>query len=271
MTGSDAYWVWHSYEAPYQLTALNGAKSLIRAGNEVHFTFHPISGDIVQILPANRAGRGLVNKAGGVQTNRQGRCCIQVEVIAYAKRPWTGDLTPAGRKGLAKLIAYAKELGVPAKWPAGPPPAYPNGSSPRSVAVWNGPGGHFSHSQIPENTHGDPGAIDIRTLFAPIAPTPVPSPAPQEEVMALSTEDKKAIADIVDARLKAARVGWGYRNFDTKDPGDMHQLLVDVHAAVGQLREPSLQPVVTTEQLVDALRQLFGSLAAQQTQTQQPG
>ena len=237
MTGSDPYWVWHSYEAPYQLTALNAAKSLIRAGNEVHFTFHPIDGDIVQILPANRAGRGLVNKPGGVQTNRQGRCCVQVEVIAYAKRPWTLDLTPAGRKGLAKLMAYAAELGVPPRWPAGPPPAYPNGSDPRSVRLWNGPGGHFSHSQIPENTHGDPGAIDIRALFATVTP--------QEDIMA------KLDADDYD---EIARRVWAYRNTDAGDPGDMHQQVRDIHD------RPSGTPA-TQEELQQALRTVLGSLA----------
>lgn len=249
MTGSDPYAVWHSYEAPYQLTALNAAKSLIRAGNEVQFTFHPLSGDIVQILPANRAGRGLVNKAGGVQTNRQGRVCAQIEVIAYARRPWTLDLTPAGRRGLARLVAYLRELGVPDRWPAGPPPAYPNGSDPRSVRVWNGPGGHFSHSQVPENTHGDPGAIDIKQLFA----------APLEDDMALSADDKKWLTDLVHSE------GWAYRNPDVEKTDDAYAILRDIRAGVDALKAQAAAGVITQAQVNEGLRTVLGSLDNQAT------
>lgn len=201
MAGIGLRWVWHTYEAPYQLTALQGAKSLVRAGNEVHFVFHPVSGDIVQVLPANRAGRGLVNKPGGVQTNRQGLVCIQVEVVAFAKRPWTLDLTPAGRQGLAKLVTYGRELGIPDVWPAGPPPAYPSGRSSRSVSDWN-KSGHFGHSQVPENSHGDPGAIDTKVLFSA-------APQPTEEDMPTAEEIGKAIAGQVVATGVEGRVTLG--------------------------------------------------------------
>lgn len=176
MVGGPPRFVWHTYEAPYSLSAERGARALVAAGNEVHFTFHPITGDVVQLLPASVAGRGLKNAAGGVQTNRMGSVCLQVEVIARAARPWTADLTGAGRAGLARLIRFARLHGIPDVWPAGRPPAYPPGDSARSAAVWTTRAGHFGHSQVPENDHGDPGALDVKVLFTTEPPAEDPTP-----------------------------------------------------------------------------------------------
>jgi len=173
MIGGPPRWVWHTYEAdPKGLTAERGARGLIAAGNEVHFTFNPLSGSIVQLLPAGVAGRGLRNTGGGVQTNRMGAVCLQVEVIAYAEHPWTGYLTTAGKAGLAKLVGFARAHGIPDVWPAGPPPAYPPGTGTRSATTWTTKAGHYGHSQVPENTHGDPGAISVKTLFQEETVTP---------------------------------------------------------------------------------------------------
>jgi hypothetical protein len=168
MVGGEPRIVWHTYEAPYAMTAVQGAQSLIRAGNEVHFVFDPVDGDLVQLLPANRAARGLRNAPGGAQTNRFGTACIQVEVIGYAAHPWTADMTVKGQRTLGRLVDFVRSWGVPDEWPAGPPPAYVNGvgnrpADPRSSRIWKH-GGHFGHSQVPENDHGDPGAIDVRMI-----------------------------------------------------------------------------------------------------------
>jgi hypothetical protein len=164
-----ARFTWHTFEAPYQLTAEQGARSLIRAGNEVHFVLHP-RGGLVQLLPATVAGRGLENRPGGVQTNRLGRTHLQVEVIGFADHPFTSDLNAAGRSDLARLVGFARAHGIPDVWPAGPPPRYPGGASPRGVRTWTMRAGHFGHSQVPENNHGDPGALDTRVLFATTPP-----------------------------------------------------------------------------------------------------
>lgn len=172
---------WHTFEAPYQLTAAQGAASLIRARNEAHFVLHPWGG-LVQLLPATRAARTLANPAGGVQTNRLGRVHLQVEVIGWAARPFTAHLTAQGRRDLARLVGFARAHGIPDVWPAGPPPRYPGGSNPRSAKIWTTKAGHFGHSEIPEQDHADPGAIDTRVLFAapPITPPP---PPPLEDTM----------------------------------------------------------------------------------------
>lgn len=179
----------HTYEAGYSLTAVRAAQGLIAAGNEVHLTFNPVYGGVAQILPADRAGRGLVNLPGGVQTNRQGTVNVQIEVIARADRPWTLDLTDAGRASLDKIMSWLRyDLGIPDVWPAGPPPAYSNGANhpenSRSAAVWVSKPGYYGHSQVPENDHGDPGALDIRVLAAagrrtaPTTPSPTAASVP---------------------------------------------------------------------------------------------
>lgn len=174
MLGGPPRWVWHTYECGYNWSAERGARGLVSAGNECHFVFHPRTGAVAQVLPANRAGRGLRNLRGGVQTNRYGSVCLQVEVIGRARRPWTADLTSAGVEGLARLLEFGRSHGIPDVWPAGSPPAFVKRRGywmnvpepPRSVSAWTDEGGHFSHSQVPENTHGDPGAIDVGVMFA---------------------------------------------------------------------------------------------------------
>lgn len=190
MTGGPPRWVWHTFEAdPVRLSAAAGARSLIGSGNEVHFTFNPLTGDIVQILPASVAGRGLVNLPGGVQTNRMGSICLQVEVIAFASHPWTGYLTDRGRAGLARLVAFARAHGIPDVWPAGAPPAFPPGDGNRSASIWTSRAGHYGHSQVPENDHGDPGALDLRVLFPPVTPAgPAPTITPKGSDMLVSID-----------------------------------------------------------------------------------
>jgi hypothetical protein len=170
---------WHTFEASYDLTAEAGARALVKAGNEVHFVLHP-HGGLVQILGANVAGRGLENHPGGVETNRLGLVHLQVEVIGRAASPFTADLSDAGRRDLATLMKFARDHEIPDVWPAGSPPEYPHGSSPRSVATWTREGGHYGHSQVPENNHGDPGAIDVDVLFGASTPLP-PVDNPQED------------------------------------------------------------------------------------------
>ena len=146
MVGGPPRWVWHTFEAPYTLSAMSAARYLLQHGIEVHFTWNPKTGDVVQILPASRAGRGLRNLSGGVQTNRQGQVCLQVEVVGYAAHPFTSALTKAGREGLARLIDFARGHGIPDVFPAGPPPVHPGGHSPRSKTTWLTRAGHFGHS-----------------------------------------------------------------------------------------------------------------------------
>jgi hypothetical protein len=182
MLGSDCYVTWHTFEGPYSLTAADAARRLIAAGNEVTLTFNPVLGGVAQILPANRAARGLVNAPGGVETNRQGKIHVQIEVVAYAARPWTQDLTAAGRADLRRILSWHDVLGIPRTHPAGDQGPGPNGPFSRPLSAWNGPGGYFCHGQVPENWHWDHGTVRMTDIWAgaaaSVAPSPGPAPVP---------------------------------------------------------------------------------------------
>src|SRR5262245_16331740 len=74
-TGNLPRVVWHSTETdPFTTTAATIANNLNRVGFSVHLVWNPVSGAIVQAIPADRYGRGL--KGIGFPTNRMGNPCI---------------------------------------------------------------------------------------------------------------------------------------------------------------------------------------------------
>lgn len=183
MLGGPPRAVWHTTEG----SSIDGALAAYRTHRTwPHLTWDPFKGRIVQHVPANRAGRALENPPGGVQTNRQGSLCVQIEVVAFAATPFTDSRMA----GFSRILDWLDSLGIPRDWPMGQPLAYgpdvrrpglspaayglDNGS--RSGAVWNTRGGHYAHSQVPQNRHGDPGRIDITRWVATGSIAP-PTPA----------------------------------------------------------------------------------------------
>lgn len=188
--------VWHTTENdPASTTASSIANYLNGVGYQVHLVWNPVRGEIVQMIPADRAGRGLEHPAGTPETNRKGSVCIQIEVVGRAAQPFTdGPL-----KRLDEVTAWLRSLGIPDAWPAGRPlpadKAY--GPNPtRSAGAWQ-LGGHFAHSQVPNNHHADPGAIDITRLF-------------QEDDM--TTEQAQQLAAAVADAGNAAKIASDCRN-----------------------------------------------------------
>lgn len=152
--------IWHTTEgANFDVMR----RVLTDKGAEPHVLYDPASDRLGQFLPLNVSGRAVKN-AGSVRNNRVGLVCIQVEVCGYAAHPFTDTWRPG--PNFAALMAAIRAWGIPDVWPAGPPPPYPRGSDPRSMSVWLTRGGHFGHSQIPGNDHGDPGAINTTAIFA---------------------------------------------------------------------------------------------------------
>lgn len=170
MTGNDHYATWHSTENdPHTTRASNIAHYLNQTRNCVQVLWNPVSGEIVVTMPPTVAGRGLENPPGGVETNRNGKINIQIEVVARAAQPFT-DYPMVGREKILEALAMA---GVPAKFSVGKPLPYPksygaNGQRHASAAG----SGHVTHSQWEENVHGDPGAIDPEKLLAGIPSQP---------------------------------------------------------------------------------------------------
>jgi hypothetical protein len=175
MLGGPNKVVWHTTENdPTKTTASAIAHYLVSSGNTVHLVWNPVSGETVAMLPADLAGRGLENRAGGVETNRAGRVVIQIEVVARASQPFTDG--PCN--GLPEIQAWLASLGVPAVW---------SGTSDRSIANW-AKSGHFGHMDVPENSHTDPGHVNKTKLTATtLTPTPeVDMPLTPQEITAIT-------------------------------------------------------------------------------------
>lgn len=175
--------VWHTSEGD-TFAGLIG--TLHQTGYWPHYSWDPNTGEIAQHLSHDRAGRALTNAPGGCETNRWG--ALQVEVVGHAVVPFT--TTPM--HGLADLLAIFRAAGVPDRWPLGQPLPYPRSyglnNGQRSISTWLGFPGHYGHSQVPENEHGDPGAVDIRAMFTvdpPTLPPPVPPTILEESPMIL--------------------------------------------------------------------------------------
>jgi hypothetical protein len=160
--------VWHTTETPPgTLDAV--VKGYERSGSWPHATWDPTTGRVKQHYTSRVGGRALMNPPGGVETNSLG--ALQVEVVGYARSPFTAG----PMRGVEPILDWLRANGVPDHWPAGQPLAYgPDerrpgvvpaayglGNGTRKLSLWLQPG-HFAHSQVPENHHGDCGRVDIR-------------------------------------------------------------------------------------------------------------
>lgn len=140
-----------------------------------HFTIDILS-TVYQHIGINKAARSLQNAAGGVETNRGG--AIQIEVVGYANNTnWPVTQVEAIQKLMRWIEAQTgiQQVG----------PNFGNSSQyglrnpfEFTGSQWKAFNGWCGHQHVPENSHWDPGAIDLATLFSIPAPTPEPVPAP---------------------------------------------------------------------------------------------
>jgi LysM repeat protein len=155
--------VWHTTESPAGASYfLSVGAYLIRVASEPQVIYDPVSDKLGQFGPLTSSARALQND-GARRTNREGRVCIQVEVLGRAASPWTNGFNPADKPNFRKLLAAMRAHGIPDVWPAGAPlaTAAAVAKKARNRTTWQSKGGHFSHGQVPNNSHWDPGAIDI--------------------------------------------------------------------------------------------------------------
>lgn len=127
-------------------------------GSWPHFT---VGNEIQQHYDTAVYSRALRNSSGGVQTNSDG--AIQIELRG---RP--GETAqPNWLENLARLLAWIEETHhIPHAWPNGrPKKATADGRDPgghnRDAHTWDTQGGHYGHSNVPENTHWDPAYTDV--------------------------------------------------------------------------------------------------------------
>lgn len=182
--------VWHTTEAPPGTDNMFATmiRVLTNKGAEPQVLYDPVTDRLGQFMPLNVSGRALKND-GATRTNRTGRVCIQIEVIGYSSKPFTDTWKPG--PNFRALMAAIRSWGIPDAWPSGPPPrfvavgtgGYNSPEDERSRSIWTTKGGHYGHSQIPGNDHGDPGGISITKLFgaAKAVTTPGDTPTPPKE------------------------------------------------------------------------------------------
>jgi len=129
------------------------------SGAAPHLIWDPFTGRIAQLFSATSRSKSVINAPGGVETNRKGDVCIQIETLFFPYCRVNGKVyatvadTPC--KGLDRIMAWLRSWGVPDVWPMGAP----DWSSHRNATVWNTQSGHYGHSQVPENDHTDPGPM----------------------------------------------------------------------------------------------------------------
>ncbi|MGW6855806.1 peptidoglycan-binding protein LysM [Streptomyces xanthophaeus] len=188
--------VWHTTESGAGDAAFKSVGAyLISAASEPHILYDPTTDRLAQYGPLNQSARALRNH-GSLRTNRTGRACIQIEVLARAAKPFTEYWRPG--PNFKALMRAIRSWGVPDVWPAGELAKSYSDNSNRSAATWSSKGGHYGHSNIPGNDHWDPGNINRAALLAAgapvVTPTP-PTPQPSKPSVSLSALVRAAQRD----------------------------------------------------------------------------
>lgn len=137
-----------------------------------HFT---VSQDgIWQHVALDRASTALVHASGQIDTNRLS--AVQIEIVGFAAHPEALPLANVKRL----MVWIEQQTGIAAIAPKFLP--YPQSAGASTVrfssGMWAKFGGWCGHEHVPQNDHGDPGAIDIATLLvrgvAPMFSPPLP-------------------------------------------------------------------------------------------------
>jgi hypothetical protein len=152
------------------------AKYLVRMGYESHEVFDPSCGDLVQLLPPSEPGKSLVNLPGGVQTNRRGGV-YQIEIVGRAVDvPGYDDAWYRCLYERLELVCAMTQTPLVFPLPFQPyPSSYGRNLVRMSFDEWDCFEGICGHQHVPENDHGDPGALDVARLQPP------PPPEPEED------------------------------------------------------------------------------------------
>lgn len=144
------------------------ARYLVEMGYEPHEVFDPSNGDGAILLPVTSPGKALVNLPGGVETNRRGDV-YQIEIVARAVDVPNYDDVWYERLRV-RLTEICAMTGAPYVFPL-PFQPYPQSYGKNLVRMtydeWLVFEGICGHQHVPENDHGDPGALDITRLQPP--------------------------------------------------------------------------------------------------------
>jgi hypothetical protein len=228
--------------------SIEGAVAAYRANNSwPHCTVDPWRRRLVQHVPLNQPARALKNTSAPGETNRLG-VVIQVEIVMTAR-----TVAPKGMRSVTELTGedldwlgtavigpMCRGAGVPLTTSvqflgdrAGFTLASTTARQRLSRQAWEAYAGVLGHQHVPENSHWDPGPLDIdRVLSAarglkPTTPPPAPTPDPKDW---LDMATKQELSDLIDERLTAA-LGASAQNQVAKDMRSTKRHAVDGVAA----------------------------------------
>jgi hypothetical protein len=172
------------------------ADYLNNVGYQVHLVWDPVTGDIIQLLPANVGGAGLKH-SGAPQTNNMGAVNLQIEAYFTPGVVRAGirydQLTDTPMAGLDKILAWADSWGIPRTAPLGP--------GNRNANVWVNEAGHYGHFNVPENDHGDP-IVPIADILAHAGANPQEDDLSAQDVDAINAHTE-AVMNSVQSHLDA--------------------------------------------------------------------
>jgi len=217
--------VLHTTEGP----SIGSAVNAFTANNSwPHVTVDPVRRRRVQHVPLDAPARALRNTAAPGETNRE-PVTIQVEIVATAHNPSTA---PQGQTSVLSLSdedldwlgthvvkPLCEAAGVPIRTAvtfygedAGFTLASLTAKQRLSRSVWDASSGIFGHQHVPENTHWDPGPLDVARIIAAAQTQP---PKPTEDDM--TPEESKMLREIHeqltvsrdDTAPQGATVRWG--------------------------------------------------------------
>jgi hypothetical protein len=149
----------HTTEGPTAAAAFSSFRS---HRSDPHFTVD--DHHVYQHIDTGAASRSLRHLRGEPETNRQS--AVQIEIVGTAARPKSRPTL----ENVARLCRWIEQTHhIPAVWPNGPPKPAVNGRDPgghnRNLQVWVTHGGHYGHSNVPENIHWDPGYTPNEAMF----------------------------------------------------------------------------------------------------------
>jgi hypothetical protein len=153
-------------------SSIAGAIGAYRANNSwPHFTVDCRRRQVAQHLDPFVAARSLRNDPGGAdQTNRDGSIHVQIEIVGFAGTPeslgTTDDLAWFGQK-VVKPICDAGRIPILSSvtWVRYPNSYGKQASQRLSPDEWDVYSGVLGHQHAPDNSHGDPGLIDIHEIL----------------------------------------------------------------------------------------------------------
>lgn len=177
----------------------------LRHNSWPHVTVDPGSRERVQHLPLDVPARSLRNSGTPGETNRA-PTVVQVEIVGHAADTlrwssatldWLGAevVGPICRAASIPLRADVTFYGTDAAWTL----ATVDARQRLTRAEWEQYEGILGHQHVPEQTHWDPGALDITRIITAASggATPAPPAPPKGPLMALTDKEQSELLDRV--------------------------------------------------------------------------